>query len=213
MTHQKFEQNPRNNFLDLNLRVSSWGTKNRLTRFWDLALNLKGISSLCLQVLLSTTTLYLVCVGCANSRVFCFCPRALGYFKDLLTRTQLCGSDWITFSWVSHMMTCLRYPVGQYLFSLSLSLRFCSTLSFYSLSPPLKQLQLCLSSAVEDIWSTALDVDSFQMLNSPRIHSMAVWATLPKLTRWWREVSFFIHATSSLLKLALISISSSGYWR
>lgn len=29
----------------------------------------------------------------------------------------------------------------------------------------------------------------------------------------WPEVSSFIHATSSLLKLVLISVSSSGYWR
>lgn len=95
MTHQKFEQNPHNNFLDLNLRVSSWGTKNRLTRFWDLVLNLKEITSLWLQILHSTTTVHLVGVGCTNSRVFCFCPRNNGYFKDLLTRAQLCGSDWI----------------------------------------------------------------------------------------------------------------------
>lgn len=96
MTHQKFEQNPHNNFLDLNLRVSSWGTKNRLTRFWDLVLNLKGISYSWLQVLHSATTLHHDGAGCANSRVFCFCPREHGYFKDLLTHAQSCGSDWIT---------------------------------------------------------------------------------------------------------------------
>lgn len=146
MTHQKFAHNPHNNFLALKLRVSSGGTKRPRRILREMFLRL--------QVLHETTAFYLVAVFC-----FVFASRIL---EDLLTRAHYVDRVWIE----EFMLTWLRFPVGRYLFSHSLSV----------LAPLFRSvLSLHISFAVEGIWSTVLDVDSFLTLNSPRQLSTEMW--------------------------------------